>query len=169
MVRHLLTAAALLLAGTAPAAAATCDAAEFRSWDFWVGDWEVFDTAGQRVGRNRIERVEQGCALLETWTGRSESGRSLNVWDPVRRNWTQLWIGGKSIVRLEGTPDASGAIAMTGEITYLHKRTTRPFRGEWRRLADGTVRQHFEERDPATGAWKVWFTGLYKRAASASR
>jgi hypothetical protein len=40
---------------------------------------------------------------------------------------------------------------------------SKPFRAEWRRLASGDVRQHFEERDPATGQWKTWFTGLYKR------
>jgi hypothetical protein len=155
-------AAAALLISTA-AAAAPCEAPEFRSWDFWIGDWEVFDPAGQRVGSSRVESIEQGCALLETWAGRSEAGRSLNVWDPVRRSWTQLWIGGKAIVRLEGPPDAAGAIVMSGDVTYLDRRISKSFRGEWRRLPTGEVRQHFEERDPASGEWKVWFTGLYKR------
>lgn len=145
------------------AAASPCDAPEFRSWDFWVGNWDVFDASGKRIGGNRIDRVEEGCGLLETWTAPTVTGRSLNTWDPVRRTWTQLWIGGRALIRLEGAPAADGVLAMTGTITDLDKRATRDFRAEWRRLPDGEVRQHFEERDPASGAWKTWFTGFYRR------
>jgi hypothetical protein len=156
-------AALALLLTPAGAGAAPCDSPEFRSWDFWVGEWDVFDAGGKRVGGNRIERIEEDCGLLETWTAPPVTGRSLNTFDPVRRTWTQLWIGGRALIRLEGAPAADGVLAMSGTITDLDKRTTHDFRGEWRRLPSGEVRQHFEERDPATGAWKPWFTGLYRR------
>ena len=35
--------------------------------DFWVGEWEV-SAAGERVGENRIEKLLQGCAIMEHWT-----------------------------------------------------------------------------------------------------
>ena len=28
---------------------------EQRQFDFWIGDWEVHDAKGQRLGRNRVE------------------------------------------------------------------------------------------------------------------
>ena len=55
-------------ANTAASAAARCDAAVRRQFDFWVGDWSV-TVGGQPAGDNRIEKILGGCALLENWTG----------------------------------------------------------------------------------------------------
>jgi len=35
------------------------------------------------------------------------------------------------------------------------------FRGTWTANADGSMRQFFEQRNPETHEWSVWFDGLY--------
>ena len=52
-------------AGTALSA---CNEPERRQFDFWLGAWQV-DGAQGPAGHNRIESIEDGCALLEHWRG----------------------------------------------------------------------------------------------------
>ena len=86
--------AALLLHGfavmaqqPAPAAATPqpCSAPQHRQFDYWIGEWDVHDPSGKRVGENRITRIHNGCALLEEWRGNGGvTGSSLNVFDRDR-------------------------------------------------------------------------------------
>lgn len=71
-----------------------------RSFDFWVGDWDVYVTGtGIRAGRNVIERVSGGCTILENWTashtpvGTPSNGKSMNFVDPATGKWRQVWMG----------------------------------------------------------------------------
>jgi hypothetical protein len=81
----------LLLFQTAPRPAA-CQAPEHHQFDFWIGEWVVEDAKGQRLGTSRVERIESGCGIQENWTDRSGlTGRSINVYQPVNKTWTQLW------------------------------------------------------------------------------
>ena len=57
--------------------------------DFWVGEWDVF-VGDTRVGRNRIEKVLDGCALIEHWSAAGGGdGKSLFFVDYDGR-WTQI-------------------------------------------------------------------------------
>ena len=50
-----------VLAGWLGAALAEpCSGAEYRQFDFWLGEWEV-ESGGKRAGTNRITRVQGGC------------------------------------------------------------------------------------------------------------
>src|SRR5207244_2330113 len=60
---------AALAARIARNAAPTADEAAFRAFDFWVGTWDARTQDGALQGRNRIERVLGGAALIERWTG----------------------------------------------------------------------------------------------------
>ncbi len=68
----------------------------FSAFDFWVGEWDVYlnnSANTNQVGSNTIEKLEAGCALLETWTGAGgSSGISINYYNPVRDEWRQLWV-----------------------------------------------------------------------------
>ena len=79
----------------APAAATPppCSAAQHRQFDYWIGEWDVHDPTGKRVGENRITRIHNGCALLEEWRGNGGvTGSSLNVFDRDRDRWHQTWV-----------------------------------------------------------------------------
>ena len=60
-----------------------CEAAEYRQFDFWIGDWAV-TSGGEAAGTNSIQPVHGGCALEENWQGSGEggiSGSSFNIYD----------------------------------------------------------------------------------------
>src|ERR1044072_8565392 len=85
---------ALTLAQTPPPAPPPpgCPAGVRRQFDFWVGDWSV-TVNGQHAGDNRIEKILEGCALLENWSGKGGmSGKSVNFYDPARQQWHQTWV-----------------------------------------------------------------------------
>ena len=134
----------------------------FQQFDFWVGEWEVFDLKGTKQGENRITKTENGCLLIERWTSaRGNTGQSYNFYDPVTGKWRQVWVSQGMSIDYEGGLNAAGAMVLEGEIHY-HNRRAFPFRGTWSRQADGSVRQHFDQFDPATKKWTAWFTGIYR-------
>jgi hypothetical protein len=72
-----------------------------REFDFWIGEWNVFDSqTGELGGHSKIEKVSGGCAILENWTavgGMPHNGKSLNFIDPKTNKWKQVWIGSYGI------------------------------------------------------------------------
>jgi tetratricopeptide (TPR) repeat protein len=65
---------------------------EYRQFDFWVGEWNVFSPAGLQVGKSRIEKIVGDCIILENWTsGAGSDGKSFNKWNPQLERWEQFW------------------------------------------------------------------------------
>ena len=145
------------------------DEPEFRQFDFWVGEWDVFDNAsGNRAGANSIESLHGGCVLVESWTSSGgPGGTSVNYYDNVRGTWRQYWVSVNYSIEIEGGLDQDGRMVLEGELHDYRQRAAIPFRGTWTPEPDGTVRQLFEQQDPATGEWQVWFDGRYERRAPA--
>ena len=150
------------LAAAEAAEAAGCDAAEYRAFDFWVGDWEVRLADGSLAGHNAVRHEEGGCMVRESWRGASGgTGSSINYFEPVNRIWRQIWVSPTTNIDISGTA-AQGSVVLSGTITYRASRERFPFRGSWTRLPDGRVRQYFEE-SRETGVWQPWFEGFYTR------
>jgi hypothetical protein len=137
-----------------------------RQWDFWVGEWDVVvnDSTRTAAGRNHIQSLHSGCMLLESWTSASGgTGSSLNFYDASGGVWRQIWVAPAYVIEIEGGLDESGAMVLEGELRTFVSRTVSPFRGTWTELENGVVNQRFEIIDPESGAWTVWFDGLYLR------
>jgi hypothetical protein len=163
---RILTIILVLLAGPARGQQETfsCDTSSaHRAFDFWVGDWEVRDAQGKLQGYNAVTAVQDGCALQEHWHSvRGGTGQSINYYHPGHGHWRQLWTdAGASIIDIRGGPEGE-AMVLSGTIYYLDSQEERLFRGRWTPLADGRVRQFFEEQDES-GAWQPWFEGFYSR------
>src|SRR4030088_470906 len=70
----------------------TCNSAEYRQFDFWIGRWSVAE-GQQPAGQNSIEADLKRCALFESWSSVDGSrGRSINFYDRIRRRWHQTWV-----------------------------------------------------------------------------
>jgi hypothetical protein len=144
-------------AGQAP-----CSGVEFRQFDFWVGEWEVY--AQERlVGHSRVERILDGCVLLENWTGKGGSeGKSFNLYNAATRQWEQTWVDNAGLtVHFRGRfdPAAKTLRLVAVDADSLQQRMT------FYALPDGTVRQHCESAPPM-GDFKTTFDGLYRRKTS---
>lgn len=147
--------------GTAgrPAAAQRCAGAEYRAFDFWAGDWQVFGSGGAVAGSNVIRPVAGGCALQENWDDGAIPGTSLNMYDPRMDRWTQLWMDANGFtLELGGGLDDS-----TMELTGARRGTSGTVidRIRWSPLQGGEVRQLWETRNGPDGAWSVLFNGTY--------
>ncbi|MEZ5998975.1 MAG: hypothetical protein R3B98_09805 [Hyphomonas sp.] len=156
-------------AQTAPAAAPPppCEDAAYHQFDFWVGNWDVYDTGGNLAGTNSIQPEEYGCLLVERWVNTSGiTGQSYNFYDPVAGEWRQLWVSGGAVIDYSGGLTPSGSMLLTGEIHNRRAGTSAPFTGEWTLNDDGSVTQHFRQQDTETGEWSDWFVGKYVRQAA---
>ena len=144
----------------------TCDAAEHRQFDFWVGEWEVRDPSGQVVGTNSITRSYDGCLLVERWEGaRGSAGTSQNFFHRGDGRWHQNWIDSRAAgpLWLAGGLDHRGAMVMTDadpSASPLNRIT-------WSPNPDGTVRQHWEQSTDSGATWATVFDGLYARRSAA--
>ena len=137
--------------------------ARYRAFDFWVGDWDVF-VGTQQVGHNRIERLLEGCLLMENWTdGYGNSGRSLNYFDPAAGKWKQNWVdenGG--VVWYEGE-------VKDGEMRYAGENITADGKKQLTHcrlspLADGTVHHVIETSKDDGKTWSKSFDAVYRPA-----
>lgn len=166
----LIALAALLvapLAQAAPPPPPPCDAAAYHQFDFWIGDWDMVDGAGNRQGGNRITREEMGCLLIEHWVGVSgapDTGQSFNFYDPIKKTWHQTWVAPGGIIEFDGALDDKGQMVLEGDNHGRGGKAART-RGTWIKNADGTVTQRFERWDEAKKAWAKTFEGIYRKKA----
>ena len=141
----------------------SCDAADYRAFDFWIGEWSVTDPKGAKAGENSITAEENGCLLVERWKGaQGSTGQSYNFYDPAMEEWRQVWVSQSAVIDYSGGLNAKGEMVLVGEIRYRDNRTA-PFRGTWTKQADASVRQFFEEYDSENKTWGEWFTGIYRK------
>ncbi len=157
----------LLASGSAfaqeEAPAGPCDGDVFRQFDFWVGDWNVFDTEGQQVGTNIITLEEKGCLLVERWTDmQGNTGQSYNFVDHASGKWRQVWVNAGVVIDYEGGLDENGAIDLQGTLTTVNSGPQK-YRGTWSLQDDGTVHQHLRQFDAEKGDWAAGFVGVYKK------
>jgi len=141
---------------------APCSGAEYRQFDFWLGDWRVFKPDGSFAGMNRITLEYGNCVLHEHYaTGKGYSGESLNTYDAARKLWHQTWVDNTGLLlTLEGHWDGKNMI-LEGLAPGPGGGMARQ-RITWTPNADGSVRQLWEAAD-AKGAWTVAFDGKYTK------
>lgn len=142
----------------------SCADPGYRQFDFWVGDWEVTDSAGKAVyGANRITLEEGKCLVHEQWTGsRGGTGQSFNFRDHQTGRWTQVWVGNDGLVLdISGGLDGT-AMVLTGEgVTTAGQKVMH--RASWTPMPDGRVRQFWQQSSDAGKSWTVVFDGWYRR------
>lgn len=130
----------------------SCQTSEHRAFDFWVGQWVVYDPNGDVVGSSTIELVLGGCALRESWESVSGGdGRSYTFYDRAAEGWHQTWIDeGGNALYLDGE--------WTGEAMVLGDGTNRI---TWTQIDGGSVRQHWETTADGGSSWSTAFDGEY--------
>lgn len=128
------------------------------AFDFWLGEWEVFDPDGRHLGRNSVTAPYPTGALTEHWRGDSGvEGHSLNSWDPERGCWHQTWIDSDGGMLLLDGGVRNGAMVLTGVTADAQQRITWTVEGEG-------VRQLWEVSKDDGETWSVAFDGRYSRA-----
>ena len=140
----------------ASVAAAPCrEDANYRRFDFWVGNWRVTTPGGQQVGTSHVDVVSGGCALLENWRDmRGSEGKSLNTFDPASGGWRQFWVGqGASVVDFSQSEWNGSSLTFTAHSRGVNGKPDVVQRLTFTPLEGGVVRQFGQA---STDGGKTW-------------
>ncbi|HEX4858698.1 MAG TPA: hypothetical protein VFV17_06735 [Usitatibacteraceae bacterium] len=153
-------------AQTSAPPAKPCTGAEHRQFDFWIGDWDVFNPKGEPAGRNLIRPAMGGCVLHEQWAGKGGfSGESFNAWDASRGRWHQTWVDASGGVLLLDGVFANSSMTLSDRDVTGKKDANLVNEIAWTPNADGSVRQHWRVSKDGGKSWTTSFDGKYVRSA----
>ncbi|MEZ5955779.1 MAG: hypothetical protein R3C27_01000 [Hyphomonadaceae bacterium] len=144
-----------------------CSAVEYRQFDFWLGDWDTFETEdpnGPSIARAQITSLVDGCALHERYE-QSDGlvGDSILSFDPVRRQWQQTWVTNRGSSMILWGELRDGALVLEGEV-HLHDGGTVLQRITWRAEGDAVRETAVLSRDGGV-SWTPAFDVLFRRRA----
>lgn len=136
---------------------AACDTAEFHQFDFFTGDWDVYDMGSPVVtARNVVEPMLSGCALREVHTQIDGMvGESISIYDKSRGVWHQTWVTNSGeLILLEGGL-VNGRMVLTAPMKEADG-TVSLIRGSWW-LEGNAVRQLAERSTDQGKSWsQMW-------------
>jgi hypothetical protein len=80
-----------------------CSAPAYRDFDFWLGEWDVFEEGGSvKEAQVTVSRVQNNCGLREQYDGVDGSGgESLSMYDPSAAEWQQTWLSNRGQTALD--------------------------------------------------------------------
>lgn len=142
---------------TKPAQASACSAAAYRQFDFWLGDWDVFDVGGtSRVARVRVTPILDGCVVHEEYReDNGYQGQSFSIYDSSRDVWQQTWMTNRGrLLLIEGKLQADEMVLAGSYYSERGEQTL--VRGTWKPGSDG-VRETAVTSIDAGKSWKPWF------------
>ena len=126
-------------------------------FDFWVGEWNVVNVAGQPAGTSSVQKILSDCVVFENWTAAGgNQGKSLNGFNRALGKWQQFWMDQFGNVTEYRDSEWVGeslrfiAIPFTRQGQTVHTRMT------FTPIDQNTVRQHGET---STDGGKTWTTG----------
>lgn len=131
--------------------------------DFWLGEWEVYDSQGRLVGLNSIQRLLSGCLILENWrSSGGGTGKSVNYYDPGSGRWHQDWVDASGqVIHYEGE-FKEGAMRLSGTLAGADG-AVKASRMILAPGVEGVVRQVIETSADGGSSWQLWFQGEYRR------
>lgn len=143
---------------------APCDAEKYQEFNFWVGDWNVYDTQNKLIGTNKILKMQSNCVMQENWESKTSpnKGTSYNYYNGVDDSWNQLWVdnGGYSLILkgklVDGKMILSSAPAKGKNGDYINRVT-------WTPNKDGSVTQVWDYLDTKGKIIQEAFRGIYKK------
>ncbi len=142
--------------------AAACTAPEYRQFDFWIGDWDVFEVGDSRkaVARTRVDPVLDGCVLWERYEGADGSkGQSFSIYDTSRRVWHQSWVTNRGeLLVIEGKLE--GEEMVLSGVDHVGGQA-RQVRGTWKPVKEG-VREAAVRSTDGGKTWKPWFDLMFQ-------
>lgn len=70
----------------------------YRQFDFWIGEWAVYDLKNNKAGDSKISLILNKCVILEEWTSANKQngviyeGKSFNTYNAATKQWQQTWV-----------------------------------------------------------------------------
>jgi ketosteroid isomerase-like protein len=137
-----------------------CTAIENRKFDFWLGDWDAYESATETVSaRVKVASVLNGCGLQEEYTGKDGLiGKSISMFDSSRQIWIQDWVTDRGqYLHLEGRFE-NHSLRLE---TPAQPGTPERVRGVWKPIAGGVRETAWRSHDGGN-TWEGWFDLVFK-------
>ena len=146
---------------------APCTAPAYREFDFWLGDWDVFDRKDQsQVARVRVSSILAGCVLLEEYRDmQGHEGRSFSIYDASRSVWHQSWVTDRGQLLIVEGHFHDGVMELVGTDHPTPGAGERWVRGRWQATSDG-VREVAVRSIDGKKTWQPWFDLIFRLHAS---
>ncbi|HEX6834451.1 MAG TPA: hypothetical protein VF132_13020 [Rudaea sp.] len=108
-------------AAAATPAHSPCDTIpEYHQLDFWIGDWDTFESDnlnGPSQALARVDAIAQGCAIHELYEQNDGLiGDSILSYDPARKQWQQTWITNRGSLMVITGHFKNDALVLEGEV-----------------------------------------------------
>ena len=139
-----------------------CSAPAYREFDFWLGEWDVFEEGGSvKEAQVTVSPVQNNCGLREQYNGVDGSGgESLSMYDPSAAEWQQTWLSNRGqIVVIHGNLQGQ-AMMLSG--TDHTRGGHRLVRGVWKPESAG-VRETAETSSDDGKTWTPWFDLSFRK------
>jgi tetratricopeptide (TPR) repeat protein len=134
-----------------------------RQFDFWVGEWDVFNPQGRHSGTSSIQGFANGCGILENWTDSfGGTGKSINFYDPGDKKWYQYWVGQNGVPLRYSGVYRDGAVRYEGETTAAGGKKSL-LRLSFFNVDQNTVRQLAETSADEGKTWQTSYDFKYVR------
>lgn|GEM_PF-548156 len=144
--------------------ACACCTKKNKEFNFWVGEWKVYNKDGKLAGENHIVVIQDSCVIQENWTSANAPfrGTSYNFYNTQTGRWQQLWVDNQGTnLQLEGGLIEGEMVLSTKE--WVNKKGQKQIdRIKWTPFNDGSVRQLWESSIDGGNNWTVVFDGMYR-------
>ncbi len=142
-----------------------CCTEAHNAFDFWIGDWTVYNAQGTVVGTNKISKVATygNCVLREEWkSSGANRGTSYNYYNLADKSWNQVWIDNSGFsLTLKGNR-IDNRMVMKSEI--LQGQNGKYFnRVTWQLNGDESVTQTWDVLSETGKLLQQAFKGTYKK------
>jgi hypothetical protein len=135
----------------------------YHDFDFWIGDWDVFDVSdpAKQVARVHVDAILNGCVLREDYKANDgHAGESFTIFDASRQVWHQTWVTDHGrLLMIEGAMQ-DGAMTLEGTDRTSDGRNRR-VRGIWRSAKDGVHERAMTSLDDGK-TWTQWFDLVFR-------
>ena len=142
-----------------------CSAAGYRQLDFWIGDWDTFETdahGGPVVARARVAPIAEGCAIHELYEQNDGLiGDSILSYDPVRKAWQQTWVTNRGSIMVITGNFRDGALVLEGDVHLMDGRTVAQ-RITWKSEGGGVRESAVLSKDGGK-TWAPAFDVLFRK------
>ena len=137
-----------------------CTSAEYRQFDFWIGDWDV-QVQGQTAGHNVVTLEQEGCLLVEHWKASTggQTGTSFNYYDVRDKKWHQLYIDNSG--NAGAFPAMAGTLTGDKMVLLTDPKLSPVSRWTWYVVGPGKVRQMAEQSTDGQKTWNITWDSIY--------